>query len=572
MRRFAFLFLSLMVLFGCDPDSHTTVKPPDAKAWTVADIDAVVKMELRSIHSPAPAENGRPPAECDEIRYFVLSPKNIDAEPDAVLMLSPGMQMGAGSLSHLAKNLIYMAKTYKDADIKVLIVERRANCLEDLTGVNAAEEARDIQPAIDYYYNGKSIDGKRFQGFVTSDQAPYLSEFGIKLNVEDIYTVITTEVPDPATRRQKLFLAGHSISGFTLGFFAGWDFDGDPATVDDAGYRNCAGFIALDTLIAPATELVQAVLQIFPKKLATQLQSRMYSAGYESAIADLRNGKAARISSEAQAPEGFMLKELNAMQADRHPHKQSTLFDRVPYSDNVHQYLNSALSGTYLELMKPNSYKRIRCTNLALSGLLMDNHFNFSGGHVLSIGFLGNGQVADKTFPIPNMLEQVPLMAELLPGFVPLDLYYPTEKKTATLYQWINFDEILQSQYTTPDNEVVDIYDYVRAVYSGPLNYFEWYFPSRVMVDVMNIGLNEIPTDHIHFHHPDFEGKVPILNFFSETGLIAPYVDTSKHDHIYLKGYTHSDPIMAAADRLERRPNEVIEPMIDFILTNSRKQ
>lgn len=554
MRRYLFLVLSFLILLGCDPDPHTTIKLPDAKAWTAEDIDAVVDTEQKSIASPAPTENGQPPAECNAIRYLALAPKGLDAAPDAYLTLSPGMQMGAGALTHLAKNLIYMAKTYKDTNIKVFIIERRDNCLEDLTGVNAAEEARDVQTAVDYYYNDKSIDGKTFHGFLTSDQAPYFSEFGIKLNVEDIYTVITTEVPDPVTRRQKLFLAGHSISGFTLGFFAGWDFDGDAATLDDAGYRNCAGFIALDTLIATATELKEGILQMLPENLAPIVETMIYGAKYDKILANLRNGKWPRMVSEKQYPEAFMLSELNAMQADWAPDQKSTLLDDVPYSESVGLYLRTVLSGTYLELMQPNSYKRLSCTNLALAGLLMDDSFSTMTGIALSMGFLINGAVADKTVPYP------------------MGLYYPTEKNARTLYQWINFDEILQSQYTTPDNEVVDIYDYVKAVYSGPSNYLEWYFPVRTLVDVLYFSENEslAETEYSQFYHPDFAGKVPILNFFSENGIITPSADISKHDHIYLEGYSHTDPIMASANRLDRRPNEVIEPMIDFMISNSQ--
>lgn len=568
MRRFVFLLLSFVILLGCDPDPHTTVKPPDAKAWTAADIDAMVDSELKSIYSPAPTENGQPPAECDSIRYLVLAPKDLDAEPDAIMTLSPGMQMGAGILSHLAKNLIYMAKTYKNANIKVLVIERRDNCLEDLTGMQAAADARDMQVAIDYYYNDKTLNGKTFQGFVTSDQAPYLSEFGLKLNIEDIYTVITTEVPDPATRRQKLFLAGHSMSGPTLGYFAGWDFDGDPTTLDDAGYRNCAGFIAIDTLLAPFTELIQSFLQMLPKMLATPLQSMLSSANYDQILANLRSGKMARTVGD-QYPESFLFTELAAMQADWAPNQKSTLLNTVPYSKGVQQYLNSNLSGTYLEAMQPASYKRLNCTNLALAGLLIDNNFYPVGGGSLSVGFLRNGEVADKTFPIPDMLEQVPLVADLLqPTVLPADLYYPTGKNPRTLYQWVNFDEILESRYTSPDNEVVDIYDFLRTCYANPFDFFEWYLATRVVADVIYLGANESPTDYIPFYHPDYESKVPILNLFSEKGLIVPYMDTSKHDHVYLKGYTHCDPIMAANNRLDRRPHEVIGPMIDFMLSN----
>lgn len=558
MRRFGLVLLSLLFFWGCDTGSHTTVKAPDPKAWTNQDIDALVTVEEKSIHSSAPSENGRPPAECDEIRYLSLRPKTPYGSPDAILMLAPGMTTGMGALSHLARNLIYSAKTHHDKSIEVLIVERRGNCVEDLTGLNAAEKSKNIKPAIDYYYNRQPIDGKTFKGFVTNEQAPYLSEFGVKLNVEDIYTVITTEVPDPEVRRQKLFLVGHSISGFTLAIFAGWDFDGDPSTLDDAGYRNCAGFVALDTLISTDSEL-----------------SKLFSGGagsanYASSIADLRSGKSSRIFAKNSMPESFMLTELAAMQADWAPDEESSLLDTVPYSKNAAAYLKSVLSGTYTDYMKPNAYKNFRCTNLALSGLLFDNNFFPLSGYALSMGFLGNGPVADKNFPMPDTMKLFPQLANMMQPIVSTNLYYPTEKRS-TLYQWINFDEIKTSLHTTQIEEVVDIYDYLKAAYSGPSNYYEWYFPNRHFIDIQFMGREGWLGDDNRFYHDDFESKIPILTFFSQYGMITPYLDIKTRDHIFVKGYNHTDIIMAAANRPKRRPNEVIEPLIEFMFSKSSK-
>ena len=66
----------------------------------------------------------------------------------------------------------------------------------------------------------------------------------------------------------------------------------------------------------------------------------------------------------------------------------------VPYSKNAEEYLKFALTGNYRDLNQPESdYKKNRCTNLALSGLLFDNNFFPLSGWSLSLGFLGNGSV-----------------------------------------------------------------------------------------------------------------------------------------------------------------------------------
>ena len=74
-----------------------------------------------------------------------------------------------------------------------------------------------------------------------------------------------------------------------------------------------------------------------------------------------------------------------------------------------------------------------------------------------------------------------------------------------------------------------------------------------------------------HYQHTDFESKVPILRLYSEYGVIAPTTDISEQDHVLLKGYSHFDIILASANRPERRPNEVIDSMIKFMLPEASK-
>src|SRR6185436_1318509 len=61
------------------------------------------------------------------------------------------------------------------------------------------------------------------------------------------YVVIRRGIPDRDVRREKVFCGGHSLGGPLTAAFADWDFDGDPQTKADAGYKQCAGFFGLDT-------------------------------------------------------------------------------------------------------------------------------------------------------------------------------------------------------------------------------------------------------------------------------------------------------------------------------------
>jgi len=80
---------------------------------------------------------------------------------------------GANNYDYMARELIRMS----GGTIEVWATERRPNLFEDLTGMNGAERARDPQFAVDYYYHGKEVDGRSFQGFLTQDDVAYLSEW-----------------------------------------------------------------------------------------------------------------------------------------------------------------------------------------------------------------------------------------------------------------------------------------------------------------------------------------------------------------------------------------------------------
>ena len=68
--------------------------------------------------------------------------------------------------------------------------------------------------------------------------------------MEDWYEVLRTGIPGQPRRARKVICGGHSLGGPLTAAFASWDFDGDPATRSDAGYKQCAGLVGLDTTLA----------------------------------------------------------------------------------------------------------------------------------------------------------------------------------------------------------------------------------------------------------------------------------------------------------------------------------
>jgi hypothetical protein len=116
--------------------------------------------------------------------------------------------------------------------------------------------------ACDYYQGRTTIGGRTFAGYVPNAQLAWLRHQGIAQTVAGQYTLLTRELPAAAVRRRKVWCGGHSLGGVVTAFFSMTDFDGDPATLDDAGYNQCAGYFALDTRIA--TTISGELPQPFP--------------------------------------------------------------------------------------------------------------------------------------------------------------------------------------------------------------------------------------------------------------------------------------------------------------------
>ena len=282
MMRLTLIFLEIIpktcawavvpiALFGCSvieydaqpisneddqaPASEGIIAPIDySEGEIVTDQNGVptVLLETREIHAPLNLEGVDTPEATDTIRYYRYRLKTSDNkryEPDAVLVFIPGIMCGANVFYVISHQILTMAKMERDKVFEVLVVERRTNTLEDMTGTAASERARDADIALNYYWKGAEVDGKKFDGFLNEWDTRYLSEFGLKLYFDDMYAVLTNEIPDQEDRREKVFVGGHSQAGSAIAYFAGWDFDGNPETIDDAGFRNCGGLVALDCVV-----------------------------------------------------------------------------------------------------------------------------------------------------------------------------------------------------------------------------------------------------------------------------------------------------------------------------------
>jgi hypothetical protein len=600
-RRFlTFISLSLLVLLilaaGCyEPGGLVPEEPypPVEREWTPEEVEAAVVMEEVSIHSPAPRDNGIPPEECDYIRFLRFRPRNGSSDiagADAVLVLTPGFYCGANAFEYMGRQLVYMA-LQQEARMEVWAVERRPNRLEDHTGLNAAEAAADTSPAVDYYYLGAELDGRTYDGHLQDEDVPYLSEFGLKLAIEDVYTVITTMVPDAEMRRQKVFVGGHSLGGPLTAVFASWDFDGDPTTTDDAGFRNCAGLVGLDGAISLTMGMFETAAEALPEEPPPDTSDDGMAAYYEELVGGLRDGSMPRLFPVSiLESEALIVLELLGMEANWAPEEESTLLEEVPELESIDvmlKLLHSRSLDHYL--IHTPDITDFRYTNEAQLGVILDDNSMPVKIVQASMGFLRDGPVVQKDFPLPGDLAGIPLLSDLLGSFISLEgLFIANDAGPSyfqlgqgPLYGWADFDQIGRGAdpdfediegstvLTTMVEEVSDIQDVAAVLYKGPSNFLEWYFTMRLMVDFMAAIFPFAPEYGLNLMHMDRIDELPQVEFMAGSNMDPSLSGPTGAERYVLEGYNHIDVLTAAADRTSHRENGVLAPLIDFLLENS---
>ena len=598
----AFIFMVFLGLSGCyDPSGPIPEKthPPAALAWTNADVDDMVVMEQESIYSPAPRGNGTPPAACDYIKFLRFRLKNSlegTSDKDAMLLMMPGLLEGANGFEHIARQMIYVAKQEYGLSLEVWAFDRRNNSLEDLTGFTSAQSLADPDQAvnvmIDYYYKGTAINGKTFGGFLTSKDTPYLSEFGLKMDTEDMFTIIQTMVPDPAERREKVFVGGHSMGGMHTSLFAGWDLDGDPATLDDAGYRNCAGIFAFDSTVAPINDIMDEVLDtIFPfvPQQIVGFGKNMTELVYWGGVQLLRNGTIPRfidgnLSDVALGTpidaEIMSLIQAEGLLAHKAPDEESTALKKLPsISANLGKMLRQYQSLNLAQYVKGTpSLMDFRYTNEALLGIFFDDNFTHIPMIRTSMGFLVGGPVAKKDPNITIMSNNLTTQYSVL--FAATDAGPDLQHLgQGPLYTWANFDEIGTLAdpyftdttgtlaYTTMEDEVSDIQDLARSLYIGPTNLVEWYFSVRRLLDIMGAIMPYGPKYGLNYIHADHIADLPKIEFKAGDGVLQS-LSAEGATPVILAGFNHMDPMFAAVNRPSHRKNEVVYPLIEFVRNN----
>lgn len=551
--------------------------------------DPIVLLEQQELYAPREAQVNPPPSELNWIRYFryrLQTESGKRRSPDIVLLFTPGLTCGANVYYHFGHELLKMAFNRRQAWFELLVVERRSNQLEDTRGMEFAEQLRDTQIARDYYWNGKVIDGQKFAGFLTDKDVPYLAEFGLEAALDDVYRVLLAEVPDRQDRQNKVFVGGHSQAGTTTAFFAGWDFDRNPSTLEDAGYQNAAGYVALDCRIDiqgnGETDRARVVPLDFDVDMLTE-------ARYSRLLRRMLRGDGRVMlpfEDEGLSREIFLVMELLAMEADFAPEKESSLLEETPLTDGTHQLLRVLHSKNLLNFVGVGpSITDFRYTNEALFGVILDNNFMPFDGVKTAIGFLDGGKISPKRFPYPKAISKIPFIDSIFGRMMDDDGLFIADDsgslfRPKPLYRWRHFDEIgskLEDRLMSPDGrvtftsvieEVSDLHDYTKLFYKGSGNFLEWYYPLRFLMDLIAGKKGFGPKFGLHYFHGEHTDDLPRITLLGSVGTGRPgKTDAVGPNELYfLEGYNHIDLLVASASRPDIRENEVIPPIIEFAL------
>ncbi|KQU56838.1 hypothetical protein ASG84_19485 [Rhodococcus sp. Leaf278] len=508
------------------------------------------------LDAPLPADFGPHPAECDRLsylRYRAADGPEDSEDADRVLVAQPGIFEGAGAFESVARNTVAAADA-EGRHIEFWALDRRSNCLEDHTGTQAALAANDLDIATDYYFGGGTADGRTFAGYADGVGTAWLKDQGLAQTMRDQYDVLRLEFPDQAVRKQKVLCGGHSLGGFLTGYFANWDFDGNPATTDDIGYNQCSGYFALDTVIkaGPPNPVRNFEIPEVPPSLAAPLEAA------SGALTDVY--PVTRLPAVIN-PETTNLLAMAGLAARLNPTGINDIVDRLPHSLNFDTTLRTLLSKD--PLMAATGRPDVRtlyATNDAVVGALLDDNSQPLGFLQTSVGFIGGGPVQDKYFPMPNqVIATIPFLGQL----------FGSDRKAAptsygdpsVVYTWQDYDEMTPNDYTDPSKEVTSISQIARSLSEPPLDFTEWYFPTAITTD---LGQPTSPSIAAHYLHRDGVSRNPVLTLQGDGGLDLGASDSPNDVPITLHGYNHLDVLTAAQKQNDGLPEQVSTRLAAF--------
>ena len=377
--------------------------------------------------------------------------------------------------------------------------------------------------------------------------------------LRDQYDLMRAEVPDKQRRNDLFLCGGHSLGGLITGYFAEWDFDGDPATVDDAGHNQCAGFFALDSAVTPGELQLHDLIRVpvMPPEVGALLEGARHApndAFPELALPVLIN------------PETMKLLAMVGLAARLDPDGPSDVIPRLPENANVEATIRTLLGRDAAQLATGQPQIRdADATNAAVLGAILDDNSQPFGFLQASVGFAQGGPLEPKSIPVPHEVTGLHPVGQSLFGSAPKVAM--TGFGPGASYTWADYDEITgdHTPYTSADREVTSIHELARNLSEPPLSFTEDYFPTRLAVDAMN---NASPDVMAHRLYRGALDQSPVLTVNGGAGIGLQSLNPSPNSRtIVLPGYAHLDFVTAAAKQNSGQPEQASTALAGFAMT-----
>jgi hypothetical protein len=513
-----------------------------------------VRESFVKVYKPLPGSYGAHPRACDWITYLRFRHAGGPSEPshaDAVFVMIPGFLGGAASFDQVARHTVEDAAR-RGRDIEFWALDRRANCLEDHTGTDAAARAKDPSIAYDYYWHGQPAAGRTFPGWVSPEEAAWLDHVGLRQTMRDWYTVLKTGIPNQRVRAQKVVCGGHSLGGPLTAAFASWDFDGDRKTRRDAGYNQCAAFAGLDT------------------KLSLNAFSGTSLSPTSVLFTAITSNPSPYVDVPPLTPETIQLPGIFAVGA-YFISQQTDLLPELPHSTNIDlaQRLLYSRDAANFATQQP-SIRDFTVTNeTVLAGVVDDNSEPLSFFRT-SVGSITGGPLTDKNFPQPDPTLALP------------------EDPSRPLYSWQTYDEVgahgkpipLNDEgqpYTSRESEVSSLRQLARGMFDAPADFLEQYFPTRLLKDWQAAADGDRSGDLSHLKYKGIRKRAAILVDAGDSGSNdgkdggapvpgKPPNGKRSSRKLTIPGYNHVDVLAAARHQNDGRPEPTAKALANFAL------
>jgi hypothetical protein len=536
--------LAALLALGGGVASAAAKKPPrriEVKVRSLSADAKQVKESYVSLYAPLPASAGPRPKACDRIGYLRFrdahGPRKA-RKADAVFVTMPGIFAGAGSLDIFARNMVRTARAHH-RHVEVWTLDRRSNCLEDHYGIDQGKKRRNYRLALNYYYHGAAINGRRFGGFKSEQDAQFLKAVGLEQTVRDEYYVINRGMPH-WLRKKKVFCGGHSLGGPLTTAFAGWDFDGNPKSKRDAGYNQCAGFFALDTRLNGGTS-----------GGGSGSGGGDSSFGFADFFAAASNGSP-YVNAPPFTPETIQAVPVTALAAFVAPHAQSAVNQMLPDDSNFNVTFRTLFSrNAQNAITQMPSIRDFRVTNEAALGGVFDD--NSSPVTILrtSLGTFRGGPVAQKEFPAPYNGTTAGGLIDGKHLMIPIAPHGP-------LYGWVSYDRMRHAPvqkddsghpFTNASSEVTAMHQFARSIFEAPADFAEQYFPLRLLTEDEDAGNGDRSGSLENYR---YNGIPKRPQFYAdaqhgiEEGSDPPPLKHRGNMWVRLHGYNHIDVATAA--------------------------